>query len=87
MDDLNSAPEEAAIAGRRCRLEAELWLDRMPIRKERPLIARLQVVAVDGGLNLVLEGLTADQLWVIRDKEVWASSLISTSAGDRKSVV
>lgn len=73
MEEWRSASEEVEIAGRIFRFRAELWLDRMPIRRDRPLNVRVLLSAVDG--EPLPAGLEADRLWVIRGEEVWEAPL------------
>lgn len=81
MEEWRSASEEVEIAGRGYRLKAELWLDRMPIQRDRPLHARVLLSAADG--NPLPAGLEADRLWVARGEEVWETLLTDDSSTTR----
>lgn len=68
---LLSAPEQVEIDGRKYVLETSLWRDFMPFCPPdgEPLIALIWITATDS-----LEfpsSINADQLWIIRDHEVW----------------
>jgi hypothetical protein len=71
IDILLSAPEQLEIDGRKYVLETSLNRDFMPICPPdgKPLIALIWLTATDS-----LEfpaSINADQLWIIRDQEVW----------------
>lgn len=71
---LLSSPEGLVLDGRQITLNASLNRDFSPNSPPdgRPLIARVEVIALNGE-NLP-ERLDADALWVVVENEVWGSS-------------
>jgi hypothetical protein len=83
LEDLTAAPEAIVISGRAYTLETYLYRDFMPISPPdgQPLIAVIRVTAEDR--KPFPSNLDADQIWVIRSKDIWEAKLSSgSSSGD-----
>lgn len=81
--ELRATPETVIVDGHELALRTHMWRDFMPISPPdgKPMTAIFWVFSADS--SALPDGLTVDAAWVVKDDEVWDTSLGDGNPAER----